>query len=104
MIPEIVQERDELFDAFFKLSTLNYIENVKEHIEQWRGLATLFAADERYGMSANCMSRVKYWSELEANAYVRIMNGVSFSELVPADYKTDEEPAEYDWQNREDLK
>lgn len=92
---------DAILDEYYRLSTMNVIEDIKVHIEAWRNLAIRAALENRFQTSINCMTRVSYW--FEQVPCIRLVDG-SFSELIPTEpHKTDEEQPEYDWQTRKDM-
>jgi hypothetical protein len=81
MINTMTTAPDEVLDEYTRLSTMNVIEDVKAHAEDWRNLAIKAACADRMATADNCMSRVKYWLEKDSAAYIRLVEG-SFSELL----------------------
>lgn len=85
---------DGILDEYYRLSTMNEIDDPQAHAEEWRHLAIIAALDDRISTSINCMTRVQYWQEQVP--CIRLVEN-SFSELVPTgEHKTDETQGEYD--------
>lgn len=102
MIQTITNAPDGIMAEYMRLSKMNVIEDVPEHIEQWRALAIKAATADRPNTADDCMSRVKYWGGMPDPEYIRLMDGVSFSELIPT-HQTNETAGVYGWQDRKDI-
>jgi hypothetical protein len=91
---------DGILDEYYRLSTMNTINDPQAHAEEWRQLAINAALEDRISTSINCMTRVQYWQGQVP--CIRLVDG-DFSELVPTEHKTDEVQGVYDWQSRADM-